>query len=876
MKKRLLSFILLLFAGITAVYAFDFSAVAPTGQTLYYTITSGGSSPKVQVTYPGSYWRGYTKPSGSLTIPSTVTTYGGTTFSVTSIGEYAFEGCSSLTSMTIPNSVTSIENSAFGGCSSLTSVTIPNSVTSIGDVAFSGCYSLASVTIPNSVTSIGYSAFSVCISLTSVTIPNSVTSIGEGAFSGCISLTSVTIPNSVTEIGDDAFYGCSSLTSVNIPNSVTSIGNEAFYECSSLTSVTIPNSVTSIGNSAFELVRMLYYYGNATGAPWGALCMNGYIEDSLYYTSSVKDTLTGAHPAIVSASIPNSVTSIRDSAFYDCSSLTSVNIPNSVTSIENSAFGGCSSLTSVTIPNSVTSIENSAFRGCSSLTSVTIPNSVTLIQEGVFAFCSSLTSVTIPNSVTSIGDWAFAYCSSLTSVTIPNSVTSIENSAFGDCSSLTSVTIPNSVISIGVTAFDYCSGLTSITVSSGNTVYDSRSNCNAIIHTATNTLVTGCQNTTIPNSVTSIGSFAFRGCRGLTSLTIPNSVTSIGDWAFEDCCNLTSVTAKPTVACSMRSNVFTDVPSNIPVYIPCGSRSSYSSASGWNHFTNFVEVMFDSVHVASADESMGTAAVVTQPTCESSTATIVATSNAGYTFVNWTEDSAVVSTDATYTFSVTADRTLTAHFAPESTCGIAPTDLPYTDNFDSYTTSTTAKTGVEPDCWTLANQYVDMTDEYKPMLYYSSANAHSGSYSLILNKRGIYAMPEYDGDVSTLQLSMYVKQGMAKYQLQVGVMSDLTDASTFVTVATINNSSTAPVLNTVSFANYTGSGHYIAFRNILASGYSGDYSCNYIDDLVLDIRPANTCGISTADLPYTDNFDSFTTSTTAKTGVEPDCWTLAH
>ena len=551
-------------------------------------------------------------------------------------------------------------------------------------------------------------------------------------------------------------------------------------------------------------------------------------------------------------------------------------IPNSVTSIENSAFRGCSSLTSVTIPNSVTSIENSAFRGCSSLTSVTIPNSVTLIQEGVFAFCSSLTSVTIPNSVTSIGDWAFAYCSSLTSVTIPNSVTSIENSAFGDCSSLTSVTIPNSVISIGVTAFDYCSGLTSITVSSGNTVYDSRSNCNAIIHTATNTLVTGCQNTTIPNSVTSIGSFAFRGCRGLTSLTIPNSVTSIGDWAFEDCCNLTSVTAKPTVACSMRSNVFTDVPSNIPVYIPCGSRSSYSSASGWNHFTNFVEVMFDSVHVASADESMGTAAVVTQPTCESSTATIVATSNAGYTFVNWTEDSAVVSTDATYTFSVTADRTLTAHFAPESTCGIAPTDLPYTDNFDSYTTSTTAKTGVEPDCWTLANQYVDMTDEYKPMLYYSSANAHSGSYSLILNKRGIYAMPEYDGDVSTLQLSMYVKQGMAKYQLQVGVMSDLTDASTFVTVATINNSSTAPVLNTVSFANYTGSGHYIAFRNILASGYSGDYSCNYIDDLVLDIRPANTCGISTADLPYTDNFDSFTTSTTAKTGVEPDCWTLAH
>ena len=170
----------------------------------------------------------------------------------------------------------------------------------------------------------------------------------------------------------------------------------------------------------------------------------------------------------------------------------------------------------------------------------------------------------------------------------------------------------------------------------------------------------------------------------------------------------------------------------------------------------------------------------------------------------------------------------------ETRCSIYPDELPYSDNFDSYTTSTTAKTGVEPTCWTLTHQDVAMADEYKPMIYYAPSNAHSGNYSLILNKRGIYAMPRYEGNVNALQLRFYVKQTAAKYQLQVGVMSDLSNPSSFVTVATINNSSTtASVLNTVNFSSYTGSGHYIAFRNILASGYTGDYSLNYIDDLTL-------------------------------------------
>ena len=352
---------------------------------------------------------------------------------VTSIGVYAFEECTGLTSVTIGDSVTSIGICAFSGCKGLTSVTIGNGVTSIGNDAFNGCTKLTSVTIGNGVTSIGNYAFNGC-GLTSITIPNSVTSIGNYAFDGCTGLTSVTIPNSVTSIGYRAFNGCTKLTSVTISNSVTSIGSYTFNGCTGLTSVTIPNSVTSIGDQAFYNCSKLQ---DIYITDIGAWCNISGLDNLMEYGSNNKNLYIN-NELVTSIAIPDSVTSIGNYAFNGCTGLTSVTIPNSVTSIGYRAFNGCTKLTSVTIGNGVTSIGNYAFNGCTKLTSVTIGNGVTSIGNYAFNVCG-LTSITIPNSVTSIGNYAFNGCTGLTSVTIPNSVTSIGSYTFYGCTGLTSV-----------------------------------------------------------------------------------------------------------------------------------------------------------------------------------------------------------------------------------------------------------------------------------------------------------------------------------------------------------------------------------------------------------------------------------------------------
>ena len=344
--------------------------------------------------------------------------------SVTNIGIYAFRECTSLKSVTIPNSVTIIDMWAFFCCTNLTSVSIPESVTSIGWSAFGGCRSLIAIDV--AVDNKNYASMNgvlfnkdktellyyPCNKNDNIyTIPDSVTNIAEQAFNGCTSLKSVTIPNGVTSIDNYAFVYCRNITNITIPDSVASIGDGAFSGCTSLKSITIPDSVTQIGSRAFEETALLD--SQTTPVKYADL----WVVDC---ESDVENVI-----------IKNGTKGISDYSFYGCSSLIGITIPDGVTSIGEYAFSGCSSLTSIAIPNGVTEIGYRTFEGCRSLTSIMIPNGVTSIEWYAFSGCTSLKSITIPNSVTSIGDSAFEDCSSLTSITIPNSVTSIGSNAFG-------------------------------------------------------------------------------------------------------------------------------------------------------------------------------------------------------------------------------------------------------------------------------------------------------------------------------------------------------------------------------------------------------------------------------------------------------------
>ena len=544
MKTKLFTLLLAVAASVGTMFA------STKIGDLYYNLDATNQTAEVTSQNSGNY-------SGAIVIPASVT-YASVTYSVTSIGEWAFRCCTGLTSVTIGNSVTSIGAVAFGYCTGLTSFEIPNSVTSIGERVFAYCSSLTSVAIGNSVTSIVQDAFSFCPSLKSVTINSNDIVSKNYSSNGMKSIFGAQVEEYILGAGNYAFCQCDSLSTVTIGDSIKSIGIHAFAGCAKL------NSITWNAKSCDDFTNYSPFYPlNIESFTFGneVKKIPAYLCSRLYNVGNIV--------------IPNSVTSIGDCAFEYCN-LTSITIPNSVIHIGDNVLSNCSGIThpvynashfvrlpldysgEFSIQSGITTICGGAFVACYDLTSVSIPNSVTKIGNNAFGYCTGLTSMTIPNSVTSIESNAFRNCSSLTSISIPNSVTSIGQDAYYGCTGLTSIVLPNSVrnctwrvslhnenlknVEAPTWFFDVAESnwancpkyLQSVTINAG----EINDNVFGVISRSYKTLI----NLNIANTTnTNIADEAFKGYYNLTTLALPSNLEHIGYMSVADCKSLQSI-----------------------------------------------------------------------------------------------------------------------------------------------------------------------------------------------------------------------------------------------------------------------------------------------------------------------------------------------
>ena len=505
---------------------------------------------------------------------------------VTVIGNSAFYGLKSLKNIEIPDGITSIENYAFCQCWSITSLSVPESVTSIGTGAFRFCGDLKEIKLPSNLTVLSDSLFGADANLEYITfgdaektdtviIPETVQKMGNYVFMNCEKIKNIKLPSNLKSIGKTCFQGCISLTGLFIPQSVESIGGGIFGDCDALQSVEIEDEnnnfifkdgilydvkngiLVSAVNSLIpekvivdECTKTIDYSAFAD-------CNNLYEIEIPQGVANIGEKAFARLDNLKNIDIPDSVTNITTLAFYRCNGLVSVQVPRSVTAIKNGTFRECNNLKKVILNEGITGIEQYAFYDCELLEEISIPGTVTTVGNSAFYRCKNLKNIEIPEGVTKIDGSAFIFCSSLEQIKLPQSLVSIGSGAFDNCTSLISVELPDNAI-ISSSTFRGCKNLSKIVLSDTNNNYIVK---NGILYNKNITRIlcypAGIKDTEffVPDTVKTIGDFAFYGTKALESINIPDSVTNIGTDAFGECSGLKEVVIPDSVT-SMGEAVF--------------------------------------------------------------------------------------------------------------------------------------------------------------------------------------------------------------------------------------------------------------------------------------------------------------------------------
>ena len=600
---------------------------------------------------------------------------------VQTIPHHVMDTKASLTSITIGASVTTIDEYAFRACTGLTEIRFGSSLKTVGDYAFSDCSNVQTLTLNTLLETFGNNSFNNCSSISQgITMPPFVKTIGDKAFFGCSGVTSLSLGINVTYIGSNAFNNCTSLASLewkslNVQSNPNGESHAPFIGCTNLTELSFANNVKTIPDYAFVGTNISY-----TVLPSSLQTIGKYAFKGVANMSQ-------------ELSIPNAVTCIGEYAFKGCSGLTKVNfgtsletlgnysfrectgleqdiiIPSSVTTVGEGAFYGCSKITGVAIGSGVKTIGNLAFNNCSSMVSVTWnAENVTSYptQENMLPFisCNKLNSINIGNAVNTIPAKAFLSCTTITNVSVGNNIQIISDKAFYNCSSLENINIPNSVVEIGESAFTYCVSLTSITLPPATTTIGASA-------------FDGCVSLTyfsVPEGVDTIADYTFQNCSGLSSFLLPSTVTNVGQYAFNNCVSLGTMRCFANEVPVAEETAFANVSTSMNLQVPQASVALYQAVSPWNRF-NITGVV---THTVSATATPAAGGVINGigEYAFGSTATLNAIANPNYSFVKWTENGVEVSTDAHYSFVVTGDRTLVAHFVYGTSYNITATSNP--------------------------------------------------------------------------------------------------------------------------------------------------------------------------------------------------------